>query len=154
MTPDTQPEPPMLLGIGDRTAFQQNKAFGWFQKNYDAYGIHRKSLPKTNSSIKNLTFTIVMGTWCPDSRREVPRFYKILDALGVIDEQITLINVDRSKQTPNGDEIGLDIHYVPTFIVYRNGDEIGRIVESPWTTLEDDLELILKGTAPQPRYEN
>ncbi len=154
MTPDTQREPPMLLGTGDRTAFQQDKAFGWFQKNYKAYKVDRESLLHLDSTINNLAFTIVMGTWCPDSRREVPRFYKILDVLGVTEDQITLINVDRSKHTPNGDEIGLDIHHVPTFIIYRDGGEIGRIVESPWRTLENDLGLILNGEPPTPRYED
>lgn len=150
VNPDTQPEPPILLGLTDRTAFQQDEALSWFQQNYDAYQINWEFLPRADSSFKTLTFTIVMGTWCPDSRREVPRFYKILDTLGIADDQIILINVDRSKRTPNGEETGLDIQNIPTFIIYWNGTEIGRIVESPEETLESDLEFILLGMPMEP----
>ena len=149
-----EPQPRILSGLGDRATFQQDKAFSWFKQNYKAYEVNRELLPRTGTLFDGLTFTIVMGTWCPDSRREVPCFYKILDALGITDDQVTLVNVDRSKQTPEGDEAGLDIQRVPTFIIYRNAREIGRIVESPQTTLEGDLVLILKGQAPIPRYQD
>ena len=37
----------------------------------------------------------------------------------------------------------LDIELVPTFIFYRNGEELGRIVETPEDTLEKDLAEIV-----------
>ena len=38
---------------------------------------------------------------------------------------------------------GLDINFVPTFIFYKAGEEIGRIIEMPYETLEKDmLELV------------
>ncbi len=44
------------------------------------------------------------------------------------------------------DEVdGMEIHFVPTFIFYRNDEEIGRIVEMPYESLEKDmLEIVLK----------
>jgi len=38
----------------------------------------------------------------------------------------------------------LDIKRVPTFIIYENGEEIGRIIETPKKSLEKDLEKIVK----------
>ncbi len=92
------------------------------------------------------TIKIVMGTWCSDSRREVPRFYKLLDELKLVDEEITLINVDRMKKVPEINMDDLNILLVPTFIIYRGGKEIGRIVETPIETLEKDLLNILSNS--------
>jgi len=85
-----------------------------------------------------------MGTWCSDSRREVPNFYKILDKLNYPDNKITLINVDRKKNGIEIDVSKLNIELVPTFIVYRNNTEIGRIIETPNESLERDLLKILE----------
>jgi hypothetical protein len=42
-----------------------------------------------------------------------------------------------------GDVDSLDIELVPTFIFYRKGMEIGRIVETPLQTMEEDIYRIL-----------
>jgi thiol-disulfide isomerase/thioredoxin len=84
-----------------------------------------------------------MGTWCSDSRREVPRFLRILDELNFNNELLTINYVDRKKESPEGDISSLDIKYVPTFIFYKGGKEIGRIIETPQITLESDFKNIL-----------
>ncbi|MCB9249007.1 MAG: hypothetical protein H6613_10930 [Ignavibacteriales bacterium] len=55
-----------------------------------------------------------------------------------------LINVDRNKEGLENEVNGLDIELVPTIIVYDKGEEIGRIIESPMETLEEDLVEIVK----------
>ena len=40
---------------------------------------------------------------------------------------------------------GLNIEKVPTFIFYKNGIEIGRIIESPEKSIEKDFLKILNG---------
>ena len=59
---------------------------------------------------------------------------------------------DKIKQGPNGEEKGLSIHRVPTFLFYKDGEEIGRIVESPVGNLELDIAQIYAGLAPRPNY--
>jgi uncharacterized protein (DUF1015 family) len=49
--------------------------------------------------------------------------------------------VDRTKTV---EKMELEIEKVPTFIVYRNGEEIGRIIETPIKSMEEDLYEILK----------
>ncbi|MBB5634647.1 thiol-disulfide isomerase/thioredoxin [Pedobacter cryoconitis] len=86
---------------------------------------------------------IVMGTWCGDSRLQVPHFYKVLDESGVSEKQITLIFVDASKKAAHGLTDNLNIDRVPTFIITAHQKEIGRITEWPLDTLENDIIEIL-----------
>jgi hypothetical protein len=57
---------------------------------------------------------------------------------------IDIIAVDRKKQASDVDMTPYSIEKVPTFIFYKNGKEVGRIIETPHTTLENDMQLILK----------
>jgi thiol-disulfide isomerase/thioredoxin len=92
--------------------------------------------------------TIFLGTWCGDSRREVPRLWKSLDLAGpAVPFEIHYIGVDRDKKEPGGRTAGDDIRYVPTFIVHRNGQEVGRIVEQSPAGIEKDLLALLTGQA-------
>ncbi len=84
-----------------------------------------------------------MGTWCPDSRREVPRFMRILDIWKFPVSMVTFIGVDNAKLSPVGEYDKLDIQRVPTFIIYKNNIEAGRIIENPTTSLEQDMVNIL-----------
>jgi thiol-disulfide isomerase/thioredoxin len=86
---------------------------------------------------------VVYGTWCGDSKREMPRFLKIIDAIGFPQDHITLIAVDRTMELPPGIKKEYGITNVPTFIVSYRGMEMGRIIESPKTTLEGDLTDLL-----------
>lgn len=92
--------------------------------------------------------TVFLGVWCGDSRREVPRLWKALDAAGgAVPFQIRYIAVDRQKKEPAADVDGSGIHFVPTLIVARGGHELGRIVEQPPHGVETDLLALLQGEA-------
>ena len=131
----------MLVGKVTRQDFMQQPYRQWFEKGYNDYQLDTATL----DSIKNRNFsmTIVLGTWCPDSRREVPRMYKILDYLSIPDSNLTVICVDHNKKAGQTDIANLNIQRIPTFIIYINGQEKGRIVEHPKNTLEKDLKQIL-----------
>ncbi len=85
-----------------------------------------------------------MGTWCSDSRREVPRFKKILDLLNYPAEKVKIFAVNRDKKIEKEDISGLRIEFVPTFIFYSDGKETGRIVETPYKSLEADMLKIFR----------
>lgn len=90
--------------------------------------------------------TVFLGTWCDDSRREVPRLWRAFDeAGGPFPFEVRYIGVDRAKKEPAELVTGSDVRYVPTFIVTRGGREVGRIVESSPRGIEQDLLAILKG---------
>jgi hypothetical protein len=78
----------------------------------------------------------------------VPQFLKILDLSEFEQIKLKIINVDRKKKSPTHEEKNKNIEFVPTFILNRDGIEIGRIVEFPIITLESDLLNILLGIDP------
>jgi thiol-disulfide isomerase/thioredoxin len=116
----------------------------WYVKGYDEYQINTDAINKLLDINKdNLKIKIVMGTWCPDSRREVPRFMRVLSIWQFPVAMVTFIGVDDAKLSPVGEYDSLDIQRVPTFIIYKNNIEVGRIIENPITSLEQDMVNIL-----------
>jgi thiol-disulfide isomerase/thioredoxin len=94
------------------------------------------------------TVTVFLGSWCGDSRREVSRFWHVLDeAGGDLPFAISYVGVDPAKKEPADLVSGNDLRYVPTFIVRRDGREVGRIVESAPHGIERDLLSLLDGSA-------
>ncbi len=93
---------------------------------------------------KNTDITIVLGTWCHDSQEQVPRFYRIMDEAKIADDVISVICVDGNKTGGELDIERLGIELVPTFIFYRKGEELGRIIETPEVSLEADMWEIIK----------
>ncbi len=89
---------------------------------------------------------VYLGTWCGDSRRELTRLWRALDQMGKKPPfPIRYVAVDRGKQAP-GLSADLGLRRVPTFIVTRGGQEVGRIVESAPDGIEADLGALLLGT--------
>jgi thiol-disulfide isomerase/thioredoxin len=93
--------------------------------------------------LKGIKITIVMATWCGDSKEWIPRFYKIMDELNFNYKKLTLICVDRAKKAPGTNVDNLKVELVPTFIFYRKKNEIGRIIEVPNDLLEKNILKIL-----------
>ncbi len=147
---------PMLLGRCERNALQQAPFSSWFSSNYDAYVVDSFTCTFIKPLLANKTITLFMGTWCGDSKREVPRILKMLDCCGFPAEKITLIMVsnapDAYKQSPQHEEAGKNIIRVPTILIHENGKEVGRIVETPITSLEKDMLAILQQKGYVPNY--
>lgn len=133
----------ILTGLGEREQLEVNEPHSkWFTEEYDSYKTDSKTLNSCfqGKKLDGYFITIVLGTWCPDSRREVPRFYKILDNLVFPPVNVKLIFVDKDKKDPSGTIKNMEITHVPTFIIRdKKGVEIGRIVEEPKKSLEKDL---------------
>jgi thiol-disulfide isomerase/thioredoxin len=134
---------PILIGICDREAFVDTNFAWWFNSGYKFYYPNEETINQIKAIDYTYNVTIVMGTWCSDSRRETPRFYKLLDEINFPEEKLTLVNVDRDKNGISFDVSELNIEFVPTFIICKDGVELGRIIESPKNSLEEDfLEIV------------
>ena len=156
MFEDPKTGKPMLLGTIGIEELQQDPFGGWFQVESDAYQVDTE-LTNAISNPGQYTYEIFLGTWCGDSRREVPRMEKIFSEMGIDMSNVLIVTLDRDKTSPSGEQEGKDIRYVPTLIVSKDNQEIGRIVESPSSetaTLESDLFEISLGIPPVPNYSD
>ena len=151
---DKQSKTKMLVGLSNRGGLQQDPFSVWFNKEYGAYTLNKEAVQVIKNDSENLSIMLFMGTWCGDSRREVPRIYRILDAVNFDESRLTLINVDREKKSPDGEETGLNIHHVPTLILYKNSNEIGRVIEFPIESMEEDIAAIINGEKYTPNYSD
>jgi hypothetical protein len=68
---------------------------------------------------------------------------KILGLAAVPPGDIHLYGVDRHKKDPSGEAKRWHISRIPTVIILSRDREIGRIVENPKVSWEDDILNIL-----------
>ncbi len=141
-------EQPFLLGKINKKGLITTNYNSWFSKEYNSYTSNKDVTKKLSKALKGYEITLFMGTWCGDSKREVPRFYKVLEDSNFPMKKLTSIAVSRKanmyKQSSGHEERGLNIHRVPIFIFYKNGVEVNRIIESPIVSLEEDILQITR----------
>jgi thiol-disulfide isomerase/thioredoxin len=133
--------------VGPATREQIEAAPEWVQAEVEA-----KPDPNVAAALASVPagaeVEIFLGTWCGDSRREVPRLWKAIDAAGgTVPFQIHYVGVDRQKKEPAAEIAREGVRFLPTFIVRRDGREVGRIVETSPNGVESDLLALLTGKA-------
>jgi dipeptidyl aminopeptidase/acylaminoacyl peptidase len=114
-----------------------------------------EALAAIEEEIYGVEITCVLGTWCSDSQREIPRLWKILETVNYPVSEIKMYAVGSSRFSA-GTKVParvlswskrlkdyFDVERVATIIISRGGKEIGRIVETPEESLEKDLIKIL-----------
>lgn len=144
---DTTKDQEILIGDCNRDGLQGDIFGGSFETEYDLYTTNIEAIAELGQYSGTYSVIIVLGSWCGDSREQVPRFLRIIDELGIPDDMIRFIAVDRTKSSGELEmqpEVELNTEKVPTFIIISNGKEIGRIIETPEESLEIDLLKILQ----------
>ena len=136
---DPKADQEILIGYCTRDGLMSSPFSSYLKEGYAQYKPDVKVIKEIQPKIKGVTMTIIMGTWCSDSQEQVPKFFKILDKIHFSKKNIQLICVDSDKKAGDVDLVNYNIQKVPTFIVYKKGREIGRIVETPYASLEKDL---------------
>lgn len=145
ITIDERSGKPMLEGLCTSEILKSDTSFSWwFESEYEHYEPEDSLIKEIE--LKDVQIVVVMGTWCSDTRKQLPRFMKILEHVSFDMNNLTMFAVDRKKKAE-----GIDIDYyvierVPTFIFYKNDSELGRIIESPKASLEADIIEILSGS--------
>ncbi len=116
----------------------------WFNTNYKTYIVDTETLKNIKKrKLNDVKIIAFMGTWCHDSNREIPRLLRVVEELGIADK-LELYGVDVNKTSARGKEKSYDIRKTPTIIFIRDGKEIGRILEEPEISFEQNLVKILK----------
>jgi tetratricopeptide (TPR) repeat protein len=146
-----------LFGVVTRDSLHKEPHATWFKKNYDDY----QPTPSVIEQLKQLKFNdlsikIFFGTWCGDTKRELPRLLKVLDAINFPKEKITFIALSSDektyKQSKNREEKGYHIFRVGSYVMEKNGVELNRIVEYPIFSMEQDILTIFLGENYKPQY--
>ena len=126
--------------VGDISRQQLLANYPEFARGYRTYSVGEIGfeLPR------DVTVAVFFGVWCHDSEREVPRLLRVLDALGVDESAVTLIALDTTKREPAGRALEHGVKFTPTSIFYIGGEEVGRIVERPESSLEQAIHAVLR----------
>jgi thiol-disulfide isomerase/thioredoxin len=144
-TPAAAPRPPApapLVGPVTRAALEDYET--WKTLRAQDYSPDPAAVKTIAERGGDVTVLAIVATWCPDSKREVPRFFKILDEARVGMVRVTMVAVDRSKKDAGGLTEKHAVQRVPTFVFFRGEKEIGRVTERATTTLENDIALIVR----------
>lgn len=102
------------------------------------HGVETEADAETLATLgaEGLTYKVWGGDWCPDCTSQLPAFAAALEASGVPAdrvEQYPVEKVDGEKQGPGMDEYG--VTHIPTVIVFDDGEEVARFVESADTDI-------------------
>lgn len=141
---DTNAHADILYGYCTMDALKNSLPFKmYWDFEYTNYPVDTKVLDSIHGDLREISIKIVFASWCDDSRQQLPRFIKVLENTDFDLSKLNIIAVDKMKKAGEIKLHEYDIVRVPTFIVYRNGVEIGRIIETPLQSIEKDLLLIL-----------
>lgn len=121
------------------------KEAGWQSDSADDYTPKLFYVEKIKEIManENVRFVMFSGSWCGDSKNEVPKFFKIIADMHLLKNYVELYGIDRNKNDQDGIAQSLKIEKVPTLVIYRGGKEKGRIVEFPIKSWEEDIFDIL-----------
>jgi len=120
----------IIKGFMTKQQLASDTAFAWFAQNQQGYTPEQNALQAFNANKDSINIVAFAGTWCGDTKNLLPKFFALTDAAGFSQDRVTLLGVDRSKKTIQHLTEAFGITNVPTFIVMKNGKELGRVVEN------------------------
>jgi len=136
----------IIKGFISRQELANDSSFTWFLQNQKDYTPDQSALKALRANKDSINIIAFGGTWCSDTKYILPKFYVLSDASGLSPDRITLIGVDHNKKTIQHLSEAFNVTNVPTFIVMKNGKEIGRVVEYGTTGMFDrELGQIIDG---------
>jgi thiol-disulfide isomerase/thioredoxin len=118
-----------LKGIINRKDIDSDSSFKWFAENQAGYNANALTVNALKSHSDSISIIAFGGTWCHDTQFILPKFFTIVDAAKFPEAQVTVVGVDEQKRSIGGLAEAMAVLNVPTFIVMKNGKEIGRVVE-------------------------
>ncbi len=129
--------------LGGLTEKQILDAMPSWKRAYGAYKPDSTAVAAIKAVDRPVEILVFLATWCPDSKREVPRFMKVLDEAGNPNLRVKYYGVPHGFRENDDTAAQYRIEAVPTFIVRIGGREVGRIVERAELGIEQDLAQIL-----------
>lgn len=134
------PNERILMGSITTDSLKRDTSLHWLH-NASAYEAKQGALDQLKQHNSKLFIQVFCGSWCEDTQRELPKFLDVAEASGL---KYSLYFLDRNKQSIAGEEKKYNILFVPTFIVFYEHKEIGRVIEMAPKGIEHHLAEMLK----------
>ncbi len=121
----------VFTGTINKYLVQNDSSFDkWYGPNYAAYTPQKDLLARLAAvNLSGLQFVVFGGTWCEDTQFILPRFFKLQEVSGISDNNVTFFGVNRNKKALGHIVEAFAVVNVPTIILLKNGQELGRVVE-------------------------
>ncbi|WMJ74193.1 thioredoxin family protein [Cytophagaceae bacterium ABcell3] len=127
-----------------KTEYKELQTFEWYELGYENYRPKKRVVNDLGNDLNQFQVLIFGGTWCPDTQKLLPHFYKVLHDAGYPLDDVSLYLLDFDKSSPEGEEENYAIKYIPTLVLMKDGEEVGRIVERVKKSVEVDLREIIR----------
>lgn len=114
-----------------------------WKEGVSSYEPNQQIIDKLKSLSHQVKIEIFLGTWCPDSKRNVSAYFKIIELTNNPLLQTTYIGLPKIKESRQKYIKGKSIVKIPTFIIFVDDQEKGRIIENPAKSIEEDLLEII-----------
>jgi len=122
-------EKKLLKGFIRKEDITRDSVFAWYARNLKYAGPNREYVELIRGKVSDFQILLFLGTWCHDSQQILPKYFALLDAAGFPEQNLTLIACDRQKTTILDLQRPFMVKNVPTLILFKDGKEVGRIVE-------------------------
>jgi hypothetical protein len=131
----------VLKGKLDLKALTSDSAYAWFYTGVNKYQPNDNMLNYIKSNRDKFNVVALIGTWDEQSRILFPQLYKVMVLAGSPETQMLIFGADQKLDT--GAPTEYKLKKVPTFIILKEGKELGRITGSVEESIEADIAKIL-----------
>lgn len=138
---DQRTEKPLLRGQITFDDIKTESAYPWMREDYVA---DETIVGKIKKLLPQYRLVIFVGTWCEDTQHLLPQLYRTLQDASFDFNALEMYGVNRAKEGLNSEHQIYNISRVPTIIVMDRFKEVGRIVESVESSIEEALLAILE----------
>ncbi|GAA0528663.1 thioredoxin family protein [Chitinophaga japonensis] len=131
----------VLKGKLDLKTLTSDPGFSWFYTGVNKYQPNDNMLNYIKTNRDKFNVVALVGTWDEQSRLLFPQLYKVMVLAGSPETQMLIFGADEKLDT--GSPLEYKLKKVPTFIVLKEGKEIGRITGNVDESVEADIAKIL-----------
>lgn len=133
----------LITGRLNEKLLQTNRNFAWFTSNYSNYTCNASAIAQLAKLGGDIHFIAFGGSWNEGTKTVIPQFYKAIDEAKINRGRVILYFLDRDFRSQQGFEASYGISNLPTLLVLKGNEEIGRISGIPSNPIEAELADVL-----------
>jgi hypothetical protein len=101
---DSENQDVVLYGKISFDDIQKEPSFSWFQSGEKEYSPQTNAITFLKQTLPSYDLIVFLGTWCDDSKLQIPHLYKILNEVNFPFKNVQLYGVNRAKKENNGED--------------------------------------------------